>query len=551
MPITWIHILFFAGISFASLAIGWCLRDGLLKKDDDRDSGLEASLEAEQEIDQEDIKRTREALARLHELATTVAVNVGEHSSRVQEISDDLAASSDEDATAVVDAVAKLISTNQEMQQQLDSAEQKLHEQAKQIKSRTAEAMADVLTQLSNRRALDKELDRLVANHRKHDTAACMMLIDIDHFKNFNDAHGHLAGDAVLRGMGRVLQKAARDSDMVARYGGEEFSIVLHSVELAEANRIADRVRESIENARFYFKDIELQVTASVGVAGLRKGESSNALIRRSDQALYAAKAAGRNNVHWHNGKTSLPIPKKTPEGDLVAQALKSSSKRASASRVLETAKTKPASKSKSDGGEDEGEKTNLKHRDLSAAQPVAKETASEQAQAMKIQGISDLAAFREDIHRRLDEWKRGGASVSVILVGIDGFSELNDQFGPGADNTALKASAQFLRAAMRQMDHIGYFDKETFALLLPRASIQDTGKVAERLRNAISRCSLPAQQGMLKFTVSLGVAGGLPNDDADTLLDRTKEAFDLAYHGGNQVVIHADCLCASDALPE
>jgi diguanylate cyclase (GGDEF)-like protein len=125
-------------------------------------------------------------------------------------------------------------------------------------------------------------------------------MIDIDHFKQFNDRHGHLVGDEVLRSVFRVLASVVRDRDVLARYGGEEFCIVLPGIELSVAAQVAERLRERVENtAGQSLRDPrELQVTTSLGVAALRPNlDSADGLIERADAALYEAKRSGRNRV--------------------------------------------------------------------------------------------------------------------------------------------------------------------------------------------------------------------------------------------------------------
>src|SRR5205807_6991032 len=114
--------------------------------------------------------------------------------------------------------------------------------------------MTDALTGAPNRRRFDAELtNRLAAWNAQH-TPFCLMMLDVDHFKKFNDTHGHLAGDEVLRLVGKTLKAAVRSADFVARYGGEEFSVIMPQATLTQAVESADRVRKSIENAECSFE---------------------------------------------------------------------------------------------------------------------------------------------------------------------------------------------------------------------------------------------------------------------------------------------------------
>ena len=158
-------------------------------------------------------------------------------------------------------------------------------------------AARDPLTGLNNRFSLDTVLDREIELARRHGTGLSLLMVDADHFKRINDEHGHLVGDAALRVLAGCITRCARDSDMVFRYGGEEFVVVLSNTRLAGAGHLAERIRRTVTEAALTVDDIELPLTVSVGVGELGEGESREALLVRSDEALYRAKRNGRNRV--------------------------------------------------------------------------------------------------------------------------------------------------------------------------------------------------------------------------------------------------------------
>lgn len=157
-------------------------------------------------------------------------------------------------------------------------------------------SFVDGLTAVANRRALDARLEEEVARSRRHEAPLALLLLDIDHFKGFNDRFGHLEGDMLLREFAQLLRLDLRQTDLVARYGGEEFAALLPETTLEGASLLAERYRARIEAARF--GTAGHAVTASIGVAvWLPRHESASALLADADAALYAAKRGGRNRV--------------------------------------------------------------------------------------------------------------------------------------------------------------------------------------------------------------------------------------------------------------
>ena len=160
------------------------------------------------------------------------------------------------------------------------------------------EALVDPLTGLANRRHLDAELARLHAVARTAGTPLCAGWLDIDHFKRVNDTHTHAVGDAVLRRVGAILLATCRSGDLAARCGGEEFLIALPGIDMAQAQRVCERLRASVQTQDWDAIAKGLRVTASVGLCDLAVWQDLKQGLDAADKLLYAAKAAGRNRVH-------------------------------------------------------------------------------------------------------------------------------------------------------------------------------------------------------------------------------------------------------------
>ena len=161
-------------------------------------------------------------------------------------------------------------------------------------------ALSDPLTGFRNRRWLDQTLPRIVQRHLHASEPLCVAMMDIDHFKQVNDAHGHAAGDAVLMQVGRLVRANLRPVDFAARIGGEEFALILPQTSLPGAISAVERLREAIANTKFKHDGRALsQVTVSLGLVELEKGVNPGQLLARADVALYAAKQSGRNRTEW------------------------------------------------------------------------------------------------------------------------------------------------------------------------------------------------------------------------------------------------------------
>jgi len=160
------------------------------------------------------------------------------------------------------------------------------------------QAIRDPLTNLFNRRYLEETLDRELSRAAREDYPVCVIMIDLDHFKRINDTHGHEAGDLVLKGIADARSEFSRRGDFACRYGGEEFVITMPNITLATAYERAESLRQSLNVLRVPYEYYNLSVTISMGIACYpENGQTREALLRAADQALYAAKEAGRNHI--------------------------------------------------------------------------------------------------------------------------------------------------------------------------------------------------------------------------------------------------------------
>lgn len=208
-----------------------------------------------------------------------------------------------------------LLGTMDEHQQQRDLREQEVAARLKGLAERVAhmeqeaqgyrehlevqrqKALLDPLTGLPNRAAWSERLDYEVNAWHQRGNSLSLAMLDLDHFKRINDGYGHLAGDKVLKIIANVLSKRLRPTDFIARFGGEEFVLLMPDSALADALAVGEVLREAIAACPFHFKGEPVTITVSMGVAQFQPGERSDLALKRADEALYRAKAAGRNQV--------------------------------------------------------------------------------------------------------------------------------------------------------------------------------------------------------------------------------------------------------------
>lgn len=160
-------------------------------------------------------------------------------------------------------------------------------------------AFVDGLTGLHNRRWLDQAFRRQVERGQRDGKPLAVLMLDIDHFKHFNDTYGHLAGDRALRAVAMTLNDNIRPGDLLARYGGEEFAVLLPDTARDQSLAIGERLRRAVANQASRHMAGQPAMSVSIGETQLRGGDILEQLLERADGALYSAKTAGRDCVRW------------------------------------------------------------------------------------------------------------------------------------------------------------------------------------------------------------------------------------------------------------
>ncbi len=203
-------------------------------------------------------------------------------------------------STDMVQMEGRMVATHQELlaaRTHAEEAEARIHTLEKELEAVSSLVREDQLTGALNRRGMEDALTKEVARAVRMAAPFSVALLDIDHFKRLNDALGHQAGDQALVHLTRVVRQLLRPTDSLARYGGEEFLVLLPNSDLADADKIMQRVQRELTKQYFLHDNQRVLITFSAGVAQLQTDEAQADLLKRADDAMYKAKAAGRNRV--------------------------------------------------------------------------------------------------------------------------------------------------------------------------------------------------------------------------------------------------------------
>ena len=228
-----------------------------------------------------------------------------QYSSQLNAASDELGTQrSSGDLRAVVQGLLGATQAMEERTKNLEGELQRSSQQVNELRTKLdsvrKESLTDPLTGIANRKAFDDAAGHAIEQIAQSGEKVSLLLCYIDHFKKFNDTWGHQTGDQVLKLVANCLSENVKGRDTAARYGGEEFAVLLRGIGLADAARIADQIRGTVETKNLVKKstgDVLGRITISIGVAQFRDGETIEAVVRRADACLYGAKHHGRNLV--------------------------------------------------------------------------------------------------------------------------------------------------------------------------------------------------------------------------------------------------------------
>jgi diguanylate cyclase len=471
-------MLLTVNILFASIALAIGFAAGVWFFGESKSSTASAGKHNREATDhrQQATDRAMMASHRIQDLAKGVVSDVGAHATSVEAITDDLRAIVKEHnagpEAAVFMTIGRIVEANNQLKSRLAVAEKQIEVQAAEMRCFESEARTDSLTGLANRRAFDDELKRRYAEWQRHKSKFTLLMLDVDNFKQFNDSHGHQAGDEVLSNAGKVLVKMARQMDLPCRYGGEEFAVVLPATDIQEARVAAERFRKAIESSIVTFEGKKLSVTASIGVAQIGETDDPMRLLRRADEALYKSKEVGRNCGHWHDGTQCVPIS--------------------------------------------------------ADSAPKAEEQAS-QTEAAGANGSVDRLppkeVFIDTLQRRVTESQRFGIPLTVMNLKVSDYATIKREYGKSIAHLMLDSVAQFTTSVLREMDVLARLDEGEFGVMLPGSTEGEAAQVAHRLQAAMANSTAPVGDRIVQIKASQGIAQLQAKETATQLMARAARA--------------------------
>jgi diguanylate cyclase (GGDEF)-like protein len=442
----------------------------------------------------EDVPDSEKVMAvadRVRQFTHSIAADVDAHQSRVENLSMTLHESDlGNSPPAIVDAVEQMLEANEIMRNQLADAQAQIREQSQQLQSAEQRAQTDALTQIYNRGAFDEHLLRRHALGPSR--AGVLAVLDVDHFKKFNDTHGHRAGDEVLRVVSQLLDARLQPHGMVARFGGEEFVMLLHDKSLAEAVDLIEQTRIAIGTREVRFEGKCLKVNASVGIGALEPQQTPEEWLQRTDEALYRSKEVGRNCAHYIDQGRFIRAGATPTEGAAEKSASVAAVTTSPKSDSLESPRVTPPAQEEQLATEVQA----LARETHSTVHPIptrAPRATADPAAAPEPTSVLDDALVDD---QPFGERPKALSYLPDLATMVDYVEEMQTsssrsktphqlmsvRLSGNPSGATMRSLLQLVRAATRSQDHIGCLDQSTLVICMPQLEADDAMERAQQI---------------------------------------------------------------------
>lgn len=344
-----------------------------------------------------------------------------------------------------------------------------------QTKNRELEYLAthDPMTQLLNRRALNRSFSQAFSEARSHGTELSVIMCDIDHFKSVNDRYGHATGDEVIKMVARVLRKNTRENDLVGRYGGEEFCIVLPHLDINKAAATSERIRKAI----MADTSSGVPITMSFGVSSLvMQANDHEELTNQADKALYIAKESGRNRVvGWEDDVVTEALPEAGSDSDVRSEPIELALDGDGVAIPMGAKVAEQESLSELE----------ILTRRLHEMEELAQKRSFELEHLTtydKLTGLPTRTLFQDRVTQALKRRERTDKIVAVLSVSVDAVQRVNEAFGHDCGEKLFKEISSRLSNTLRASDTVAKLPSASANPTVSRLGQEDIGVLLSEL---------------------------------------------------------------------
>lgn len=460
-------------------------------------------------------------------LTFRVAADVSAHNEKVEAINGRLQEPQAEQPEHMLAAINDLKAANEYMQNQLAEARKRIADQTEMIEEASLQARTDALTGLANRRALNEFLQNCI-NALRPDECAGLLLLDIDEFKTFNDTYGHTTGDAVLAAFARNLKKFCNQECYPARHEGGEFAVVLTGRDINSVAMKSATLRKLVSEQSICFEAARLKITASAGLSMLVPGDTLQTAFDRSDEGVFRAKKAGRDQGFWLNGAHWQPLPtadisqmrERAPDAQtLIRQSVSALARQPDKSRV------------------ESSEAPQVAQQSQGTTEDVASNNHTPEGRKKSLSDVLDLPSFMTRTTVYFDQLRRAELPATGMLVE----AQWSLKMDPTQSKECWATVLAMIQSQLRGIDVVCIYRPNTVCVFLPGCSIEAATERASRIQLLLETNREDWQpREQCPDRLSISIAQALENEDTAQFLRRLDQALSEAEEGGRfELAIH------------